>query len=81
LAPKIDRRQLQQRFCVSLSGRLSRASGPADQARREVRAGLEVNPNFTIKRYLAHVQSDNAVYLGQRERIAEGMRLAGVPEE
>ena len=60
--------------CLAHLGRL-------DQARREVRAGLEVNPNFTIKRYLAHVQSDNAVYLGQRERIAEGMRLAGVPEE
>jgi hypothetical protein len=25
-------------------------------------------------------QSDNAVYLAQRERIIEGMRLAGVPE-
>jgi hypothetical protein len=29
----------------------------------------------------AHIQSDNAVYLAQRERVAEGMRMAGVPEE
>jgi TolB-like protein/class 3 adenylate cyclase len=58
--------------CLAHLGRL-------DEARREVRAGLAVNPNFTLKRYLAHIQSDNAVYLAQRERVAEGMRLAGVP--
>jgi TolB-like protein/class 3 adenylate cyclase/Flp pilus assembly protein TadD len=55
--------------------------GRFDEARREVQAGLAVNPNFTIKRYRAHIQSDNAVYLAQRERVAEGMRMAGVPEE
>ncbi len=55
--------------------------GRVDEARREVRVGLAVNPNFTIKRYLAHVESDNAVYIAQRERVAEGMRMAGVPEE
>jgi tetratricopeptide (TPR) repeat protein len=59
--------------CLAHLGRL-------DEARREVRAALAVNPNFTVQRYLAHVQSDNAVYLAQRERVAEGMRLAGVPE-
>jgi hypothetical protein len=51
-----------------------------DEARREVKAGLADNPRFTIKRYLAAACSDNAVYLAQRERIIEGMRLAGVPE-
>jgi len=34
----------------------------------------------TIKRFRAAAQSDNAVYLAQRERIIEGMRLADVPE-
>jgi TolB-like protein len=54
--------------------------GRLDEARREVKAGLADNPRFTIKRYLAAACSDNAVYLAQRERIIEGMRLAGVPE-
>jgi len=45
-----------------------------------VKAGLAGNPRFTIKRYRAAASSDNAVYLAQRERIIEGMRLAGVPE-
>jgi tetratricopeptide (TPR) repeat protein len=55
-----------------------------DEARKEVLAGLALdpnpNPNFTIRRYRALAESDNAVYLAQRERIAEGMRLAGAPE-
>ena len=59
--------------CLAHLGRL-------DEASREVRAAKPVNPNFTVKGYLAHVQSDNVVYLAQRERVADGMRLAGVPE-
>ena len=51
-----------------------------DEARRELKSDLAVNPKFTIKRFRAAAQSDNAVYLAQRERIIEGMRLAGVPE-
>ena len=51
-----------------------------DEARREFKSDLAVNPKFTIKRFRAAAQSDNAVYLAQRERIIEGMRLAGVPE-
>jgi hypothetical protein len=51
-----------------------------DEARSEVKVGLASNPRFTIKRYRAGAESDNAVYLTQRGRIIEGMRLAGVPE-
>ena len=60
--------------CLAHLGRL-------DEARREVKAGLAVDPKFTLGRLRRRgVQSDNAVYLAQRARVAEGMRLAGVPE-
>lgn len=39
------------------------------------------NPKFTIVRCRAGFQSDNAVFLAQRERMIEGIRMAGVPEE
>jgi hypothetical protein len=45
-----------------------------------VKTGLAVDPKFTLQRYRAGEQSDNPVYRAQRERIIEGMRLAGVPE-
>jgi tetratricopeptide (TPR) repeat protein len=51
-----------------------------DEAHSEVKAGLAGNPRFTLRRYRAGAESDNAVYLTQRERIIEGMRMAGVPE-
>ena len=59
--------------CLTHLGRL-------DEARREVKAGLAVDPKFTLGRFRAGDQSDNAVYLAQRARLAEGMRFAGVPE-
>jgi tetratricopeptide (TPR) repeat protein len=59
--------------CLAKLGRL-------DEARQEVKAGLTVNPKFTIARFRAGAESDNAKYLAQRERVIEGMRLAGVPE-
>jgi TolB-like protein/Tfp pilus assembly protein PilF len=60
--------------CLAQLGRL-------DEARKEAKAGLALDPNFTVKRYRALAESDNPVYLAQRERIAEGMRMAGVLEE
>jgi tetratricopeptide (TPR) repeat protein len=55
--------------------------GLLDEAREEVKAGLAVNPMFTIARFRAGLEGDNPVFLAQRERIIEGMRIAGVPEE
>jgi tetratricopeptide (TPR) repeat protein len=55
--------------------------GGLGEARGEVKAGLALDPDFTVKRYRARAESDNPVYLAQRERVAEGMRMAGVPEE
>ncbi len=54
--------------------------GALDQARAAVQAGLTLDPNFTIRRFRAIALSDHPTYLAGRERIYEGMRLAGVPE-
>ena len=51
-----------------------------DEARAAAKAGLELEPSFTIARFRAGARSENPVYLGGRERIYEGMRRAGIPE-
>jgi len=48
-------------------------------ARATAKAGLTLEPSFTIGRFSAGARSDNPVYLAGRERIYEGMRLAGIP--
>ena len=53
--------------------------GRLEDAREAGRAGLELNPSFTIARVRSLVFSDNPVFLASRERIYEGLRLAGVP--
>jgi TolB-like protein/class 3 adenylate cyclase len=55
--------------------------GRHEDAREAARAGLELNPSFTIARFRSMVFSDNPAYLAGRERAYEGMRMAGVPEE
>jgi TolB-like protein/class 3 adenylate cyclase len=59
--------------CLAHLGRL-------DEARQELKNGLAVNPNFTIKRFHATAESDNPVFVAQHVRVAEGMRMAGAPE-
>jgi TolB-like protein/tetratricopeptide (TPR) repeat protein len=54
--------------------------GRLDEAREETKARLAIDPKFTLARFRAAAQSDNPVFLKQREHIIEGMRLAGVPE-
>jgi TolB-like protein/Tfp pilus assembly protein PilF len=54
--------------------------GRIDGARAAAKAGLILEPSFTIARFCAGARSDNLVYLAGRERIYEGMRRAGVPE-
>jgi tetratricopeptide (TPR) repeat protein len=51
-----------------------------DEARAAAKAGLALDPTFTIRRFLRQLSSDNPVYLAKRERVYEGMRMAGVPE-
>jgi TolB-like protein/class 3 adenylate cyclase/Tfp pilus assembly protein PilF len=54
--------------------------GRKDEAEAEVKAGLAMASGFTLSRFRGGAESDNAVYLAQRERVTEGMRKAGVPE-
>jgi TolB-like protein len=54
--------------------------GSQNEAGAAARAGLALDPAFTIGRYRAAVSSDNPIYLAGRERIYNGMRIAGIPE-
>jgi tetratricopeptide (TPR) repeat protein len=54
--------------------------GSLDQARAATKAGLALDPSFTIRRFRLGAASDNPTHLARRERIYEGMRLAEVPE-
>jgi TolB-like protein/class 3 adenylate cyclase/Tfp pilus assembly protein PilF len=55
-------------------------TGSLDEARAAAQAGLALNPGFTIRRFQRQTPSNNPTYLAKRERILEGMRMAGVPE-
>jgi TolB-like protein/Flp pilus assembly protein TadD len=50
------------------------------EARRAVQAGLAIAPFFRVGRYRAAAPSDNPTFLAQRERVAQAMLQAGVPE-
>ena len=54
--------------------------GDLDQAKAAVRGGLAVDPQFTIHRYRTNLSSNDPTYLAGRDRVYEGMRIAGVPE-
>ena len=63
-------------YCAAILVQLGRL----DKAKSEVKAGLALSPNLTLRRYRDGAQSDNPVFLKGRERIIEDMRKAGVPE-
>jgi len=54
--------------------------GRLDQAQAAMQTGRALSANFTIRRFRNNVSSNDPTYVAQRERIVEGMRLAGVPE-
>jgi tetratricopeptide (TPR) repeat protein len=54
--------------------------GRPEEARKEAEIALQLNPKFTIRFYRAGAQSDNPLYLKQRERVIEALRAAGIPE-
>jgi TolB-like protein/class 3 adenylate cyclase/Flp pilus assembly protein TadD len=54
--------------------------GKLDEARAETQAGLALNPNFSVHGFRVGAESNNPIFLTQRERLLEGMRKAGVPE-
>ena len=57
--------------------------GRLDEARSAVKAGLALNPSFAISRASSAwaAMSDHPTYLALGERVVEGMRKAGLPEE
>lgn len=55
-------------------------SGRAVEAQDARKAGLQLDPNFTVARFRNERRSENPTFLAQRERIYEGLSLAGVPE-
>ena len=56
--------------------------GRLEEARAAARAGLALAPQFTIASYLAANKfSDSPDHLAWRERQADGLRKAGLPEE
>ena len=55
--------------------------GRVEEAHEALRAGLELNPSFTIARFRSQTFSDHPVYLAGRERMYEGLRKAGLPEQ
>ena len=67
-------------FKFYLASALARG-GRLEEAREAARAGLELNPSFTIARFRSMTLSDHPAYLAGRERAYEGMRLAGAPED
>jgi TolB-like protein/class 3 adenylate cyclase/Flp pilus assembly protein TadD len=54
--------------------------GRLAEARAAARAGLALDPAFTISRFRAGTPSDDPIFLAQNERFCDGMRKAGVPE-
>jgi len=55
--------------------------GKQNDAKVETQAGLALDPTFTVRRFGLTPESDNPTFLEQRQRIANGMRKAGVPEK
>ena len=51
--------------------------GALDEARNAAKAGLALDPGFTIRRLRAAKASDNPTYLAGHERVCMGMCLGG----
>jgi tetratricopeptide (TPR) repeat protein len=54
--------------------------GLPGQASAAAKAGLSLDPTFTVRRFRENAASDNPTFLARRRRVYEGMRLAGIPE-
>jgi tetratricopeptide (TPR) repeat protein len=54
--------------------------GELDEARAAAKAGLALNPSFNVRRFRTNSPSNHPVYLSGRERVCEGLRIAGVSE-
>ena len=45
-----------------------------------MKAGLALDPTFTIRRLKSATVSDDPTFREQGRRVIQGMRIAGVPE-
>jgi tetratricopeptide (TPR) repeat protein len=54
--------------------------GSLDQAKAAAKAGSALDPSFTVRRFRNGALSDNPTYLAMRERVYQGLRMAGVLE-
>jgi tetratricopeptide (TPR) repeat protein len=54
--------------------------GKMEEARAAVRAGLALNPRFNVRAIRQSGWSDVPAYVAGRERLVEGMVLAGAPD-
>ena len=81
LAQAIDRANPNLPMSHFLFAAASARLGRMEEAHDAMRAGLELNPSFTIARFRSQTFSDNPIYLAGRERMYEGLRKAGLPEE
>jgi TolB-like protein/class 3 adenylate cyclase/predicted Zn-dependent protease len=63
-----------------LASALALAGRDAD-AQTEMHEFLRLNPGFTLSLFKARDPSSNALFLAQRQRIYEGARKAGLPEQ
>ena len=79
-AIKTDFHLLPTTITAEMRGRWEETVGGMEEAHDALRAGLELNPSFTIARFKSQTFSDNPVYLAGRERMYEGLRKAGLPE-
>jgi hypothetical protein len=55
--------------------------GRQNEAFAATQAGLALSPTFTISLARPSAAGSNPIHLSQRERLFDGMRKAGVPEE
>jgi tetratricopeptide (TPR) repeat protein len=63
----------------NLAGTLALA-GRLEEARAAAAAGLALHPHFIVARFLSSPWSDHPSYLAGRKLIADGMRMARIPE-
>jgi tetratricopeptide (TPR) repeat protein len=55
--------------------------GRIDEARASAATGLALDPTFNLASFRAAELSDDPYYFAWRERVIEGMRKSGVPDE
>jgi TolB-like protein/class 3 adenylate cyclase len=64
----------------ALAAALAALLGSLDQAKAAAKAGSALDPSFTVRRFRNGALSDNPTYLATRERVYQGLRMAGVLE-